>query len=94
VCSCKEIFVLKKYLLFILLGCLVTSPAYAYLDGGTGSVLVQGFIAGIAGFLAIAKVYWQKIKLIFQKVFGKKQKSKKGKNSQISEQKYKPENNE
>ena len=62
----------KKLLLFVLVGCLVTSPAYAYLDGGTGSVLVQSFIAGIAGFLAIVKLYWQQVTTFYRKIFNKK----------------------
>ena len=62
----------KKLLLSILVGCLVTSPAYAYLDGGTGSVLVQSFVAGIAGFLALVKLYWQQVKTFYRKIFRKK----------------------
>ena len=37
-------------------------PAYAYLDPGTGSMLLQGLIASIAGGLMIIKLYWYKIK--------------------------------
>lgn len=41
---------------------LISAPAYAYLDSGTGSVVIQLFFAGVAGFLAIVKLYWEKIK--------------------------------
>ena len=68
----KMIMSQKKLLFFVLIGCLVTSPAYAYLDGGTGSVLVQSFIAGIAGFLALVKLYWQQVKGFYRKIFSKK----------------------
>jgi len=64
---------MKKYFVYIILGCLVTSPAYAYLDGGTGSVIVQGLIAGIAGFLAMLKLYWEKLKTSFNKIFKRSQ---------------------
>lgn len=37
-------------------------PAYAYLDPGTGSVLLQGLLAGIAGGVAILKLYWNRLK--------------------------------
>lgn len=37
-------------------------PAYAYLDPGTGSVLLQGLLAGIAGGMAILKLYWRRLK--------------------------------
>ncbi|MGI9353488.1 MAG: hypothetical protein ACR2O3_18155 [Rhizobiaceae bacterium] len=41
---------------------LSTSNAYAYLDPGTGSILLQGLIGAVAGGLFIAKVYWAKFK--------------------------------
>jgi hypothetical protein len=46
------------------LSCLVvaTGPAYAYLDPGTGSILLQGLIAGVAGGLVAARLYWSKVK--------------------------------
>lgn len=40
---------------------LSSNPAYAYLDPGTGSVLLQGFIGAIAGAFVIIRVYWHKI---------------------------------
>ena len=40
----------------------ITLPAYAYLDPGTGSVLLQGLLAGIAGSFAIVKLYWRRLK--------------------------------
>jgi hypothetical protein len=46
------------------LSCLVvaTGPAHAYLDPGTGSILLQGLIAAIAGGLVAARLYWSKVK--------------------------------
>lgn len=40
-------------------------PAYAYLDPGTGSILLQGLIAAIAGTMVTGGMYWRKIKNIF-----------------------------
>ncbi|TPJ08347.1 hypothetical protein FJ428_07915 [Mesorhizobium sp. B2-8-1] len=37
-------------------------PAYAYLDPGTGSMLLQGLIAGIATATTILTVYYQRLK--------------------------------
>lgn len=62
---------LKRYSWLFILGCLLTTPAYAYLDGGTGSVLVQGLLAGIAGFLTVLRLYWQKVKQFTRKLMGK-----------------------
>jgi hypothetical protein len=38
------------------------APAYAYLDPGTGSMLIQGFIAAVAAGAMVIKLYWYKIK--------------------------------
>ena len=47
-----------------LLGCGVwlsaTTPAYAYLDPGSGSMLLQLMLAGIAGMAVIMKLYWHR----------------------------------
>ena len=43
------------------------SPANAYLDPGTGSMLIQGLIAGIAAIISFSSIYWQKIKAFFVK---------------------------
>jgi hypothetical protein len=52
-------------LLFLL--CLATpATAYAYLDPGTGSILLQGLIAAVAVGLGIGKMYWAKLKAFFK----------------------------
>ena len=38
--------------------------AYAYLDPGTGSYILQMLIAGFLGILFSLKIYWGKIKLM------------------------------
>ena len=40
---------------------LFPSKAHAYLDPGTGSMLLQGIIAAIAGGLAAIKIFWARI---------------------------------
>ena len=37
-----------------------TSPAYAYLDPGTGSILLQVLLGGAAGVAIVGKLYWHK----------------------------------
>lgn len=51
----------------ILLAFLITlpSPAYAYLDPGTGSLILQAAIGTVAGALVALRIYWQKIKTFF-----------------------------
>jgi hypothetical protein len=42
-----------------------SSPAWAYLDPGTGSLIVQGLIAAVVGALVTGKLYWYKLKSFF-----------------------------
>ena len=42
-----------------------TQDAYAYLDPGTGSMLLQGLIGGIAGGMFAIRLYWGKLKSRF-----------------------------
>jgi nitrate/nitrite transporter NarK len=44
---------------------LSTQNAYAYLDPGTGSMILQGLIGGIAGGMFAIRLYWGKIKSRF-----------------------------
>jgi hypothetical protein len=40
-------------------------PAYAYLDPGTGSMLLQLVLGGLAGLLVVIRLYWGKVKALF-----------------------------
>ena len=59
---------MKLQALLIILGVSILYPgalvidAYAYLDPGTGSVIVQFIIAGLVGAGITLKVYWAKVK--------------------------------
>ena len=54
--------------LFLIFGLIsYTSPAYAYLDPGTGSMLLQGLIGGVAVVMSFLSIYWQKVKAFFGK---------------------------
>ncbi len=43
----------------------VDAPAYAYLDPGTGSMLLQLLLGGVAGAMVVGKLYWQRITAFF-----------------------------
>ncbi len=46
----------------------VQSPnTYAYLDPGTGSMIIQGIVGGIAALMATGAIYWQRIKSFFSR---------------------------
>ncbi len=44
---------------------LAASPAYAYLDPGTGSILVQALLAGLAVASAAVAAFWTRIRQLF-----------------------------
>jgi len=51
---------------------LLMDNAYAYLDPGTGSYILQLLIAGVLGGLFAIKVYWAKLKAFMMSRFGKR----------------------
>lgn len=46
--------------------------AHAYLDPGTGSLVLQLIIGGGIAALAAIKLYWERTKTIARKLFGPK----------------------
>lgn len=57
---------LRRPLLIALLSS--TFPVYAYIDPGTGSLLIQSIIGAIAAVAVTMKLYWHKLKLfLFRK---------------------------
>ena len=46
-------------------GLLASTPTYAYIDPGTGSILLQGLLASLAVALGVARTYWHRIKAFF-----------------------------
>jgi len=45
----------------------ITSNVHAYLDPGTGSIIIQGIIAAVLSITIAVKTYWFKIKAFFSK---------------------------
>jgi hypothetical protein len=48
------------------------ASAYAYLDPGTGSFVLQMLLGGIAGAMVVARLWWEKVKLAAASVFHRK----------------------
>jgi hypothetical protein len=46
------------------------TPAYAYIDPGTGGMLLQLLLGGVAGAAVIVRLYWQRLKAGFQRLTG------------------------
>ena len=55
----------RSFLLIVLLFIFWPSTAHAYLDPGSGSLILQVLIGGIAAGLLAVKTYWLKIKAFF-----------------------------
>jgi hypothetical protein len=58
------IYILILFILF-------PSKSFAYLDPGTGSMLLQALIGVIASLFTTFYLFWNKIKLIFKKLYFK-----------------------
>jgi hypothetical protein len=39
-----------------------TGPAWAYLDPGTGSIMLQALLGGIAGAMVVGRLYWHRFR--------------------------------
>ena len=60
---------LKFFLKVSFLSFLFTGPVYAYLDPGTGNIIIQAILAFIATTITTLSFYWTKVKLFFLKFF-------------------------
>jgi hypothetical protein len=49
-------FVFAVWLVFI-----CATPAYAYVDPGSGGMLVQLLLGGIAGVIVALRLYWRRL---------------------------------
>lgn len=52
-------------IIYILAGWMLCTPAYAYLDPGAGSLLVQGLLSAIAVGVIAIRNNWQRLKSFF-----------------------------
>ena len=58
--------------IFVLCLAVLTQPAYAYLDPGTGSLLLQGIIGGIAASVTVVSLYYGRMKAAFSRMMHKR----------------------
>ena len=52
---------------------LIPQKAFAYIDPGTGSYVIQVITAAFIGFLFSIKMFWNNIKVYFSKLLNKQQ---------------------
>ena len=48
-------------------GLLNPRSAHAYLDAGTGSLIVQALLAGVVGVGTVVRLYWGKLRGLFSR---------------------------
>lgn len=71
----KPMMLAFEYILVIVVIIALSSVcAYAYIDPGTGSYFFQILIASLLGAGYAIKIYWQKLKAFFMKIFMKNKK--------------------
>jgi hypothetical protein len=58
---------MKKKYIFFCINIAFIGNAFAYLDPGTGSIIIQGLIAGGLSAIFIIKTYWYKFRSFFKK---------------------------
>ncbi|MDX2199517.1 MAG: hypothetical protein SF069_11175 [Phycisphaerae bacterium] len=57
---------------------LLAEPSHAYLDPGTGSLILQMIVAGALTAWASIRMFWSRIKEFFQRLSGAKSPSNDG----------------
>jgi len=57
--------------LALLLAALAPGTAHAYLDPGTGSLVLQVLVAGLLGAVMAIRIYFQRLKSFFKRIFGR-----------------------
>ena len=69
----KKPITLLELLFLTIFWCFIPmDSAHAYLDPGSGSMLLQLLLGGIAGLAVVFKLYWAQFKDGINKVFGSK----------------------
>lgn len=61
--------IISAYLMVVWSFCF-TGNAYAYLDPGTGSIILQGIVGTVAAGSAAVGLYWDHVKVYFRSTFG------------------------
>ena len=60
----KKLFICTTALWFLLL---LANPVYAYLDPGTGSMMIQALLAAIAAASVTIGIFWRRLRSFFSR---------------------------
>ena len=58
---------LRIFYFFVVTFLVTLKPAYAYIDPGTGALILQALLGGLAGLAAFIKIYWMQLKMYFSR---------------------------
>ena len=67
---------MNKFFFVVIIIFLYPSTSYAYLDPGTGSILLQAILGAIAAGFMVISIWWQKFKSFISKIFNFTKKKK------------------
>ena len=68
---------MNKLFIFTILSVLIfPNHTYAYLDPGTGSIILQAIIGFLAASVTAISIYWSKFKSLISRIFNKKEREK------------------
>ena len=56
-----------KIISIVLTSYFLSNTAYAYIDPGTGTIILQAIVGAIAAGIVTIKLYWYKLKAFFTK---------------------------
>ena len=62
---------MKSKIIIFLSFFILTTKAHAYLDPGTGSIILQAIVGAFAAFFTSIYIFWNKVKNFYKKIFKK-----------------------
>ena len=65
-----------KLIFFLFFFILIPTDLYAYLDPGTGSIILQAILGFVAAAVSYFYFFWNKVKSFFKNIFHKDSKKK------------------
>tara|TARA_B100001167_G_scaffold105512_1_gene64543 strand:- start:1032 stop:1232 length:201 start_codon:yes stop_codon:yes gene_type:complete len=62
---------MKSKIIIFLSFFILTTKAHAYLDPGTGSIILQAIVGAFAAFFTSIYIFWARVKNFYKKIFKK-----------------------
>ena len=67
---------MRLFIVIILFSLIFPQRAYAYIDPGTGSIIIQFLIGIVIGGTALVKIFWHEISTNFKELFRRDERKK------------------